>query len=203
MSLGQLWTRLLCMLLAAFGMAGCAANGAGKLGRSAMFPPDVGWPGGLLVGAGEPPLWTSVALQGFRSRWRVSIRGIARDRIIVRIDETSRGSISGTYIRYWKGDHRTDLRERRSFRVTRKQLAELQALAKDRQILTAPRQGWTLTDDEAMCLDGEEVLIEAVDAQGYRAAGANAQCTAPAGLLDVAAKIIQLSGGRGLGLIGR
>lgn len=174
----------------------------GQREGSPMFPPDLLWDEDTLLTMDEPPLWPTEALDGYRSRVRLSVYGIARMHFAVRIDERADGSVRGTYISFIRGDRRITNRRRYNFRVSRGDFADLLQLMRDRSILSAPRQGWHLPNDE-ICLDGEEVLIEAVDADGYRAAGANVQCTAPATLLDVAERIVTLSRGPGRGLLGR
>lgn len=158
-----------------------------------IYPEGVNWPDQLLLRHREPPLWPVQALDGYLSRLRMSIEGINRLKVIVRIDQSRSGQGRGTYVEYWTSDRGTKLRQERNFRVSPSEMKALFALASSQSILTQPRQSWTLSED-TICLDGEEVLIELADADGYRAAGANAQCTAPRGFTMVAEQILDLAG---------
>jgi hypothetical protein len=173
----------------ALSVAGCATAESDGLG---VLPPDVGWDSAFLLKHGEPPLWTDGALMRNRSRLRLTIDGVNRLRVIVRIDEPRAGVFEGTYLAEWKGDRRTFVRDRRSFRVPRADMERFLGEAASAGILVRPRQGWQISDD-VICLDGEEVLIERVDADGYRAAGANAPCTAPPEFLLVARQIVEFA----------
>src|SRR5690606_625905 len=146
----------------------------------------------FLVKYREPPLWTANALGRNRSRLRLTIDGINRLRIFVRIDERREGVFEGTYLAEWKGNRRTFGKDQRSFRVSRAEMERFLGEAARAGILVQPRQGW-VTPDDVICIDGEEVLIERVDANGYRAAGAHAQCAAPMEFLRAARQIVEFA----------
>ncbi|GGY92403.1 hypothetical protein [Novosphingobium colocasiae] len=183
----------------------CAPAGyASRLEKSnvSSFPEDMARDDSLMRIAGENPLWVANGLGPYVSRWRMEISGIKRDKLIIRLDEHSSGKVSGTYIRIYKSNRALRLREKRGFAISRPAFEALKSEAAQKGILNLPRQGWELSSDpETICMDGEDVLIERVDARGYYATGGNSWCSAPAYFLEFAARIIRLSGGFGLSLL--
>jgi hypothetical protein len=155
----------------------------------------------------EPALWTANALGTRRSRLRLTIVGIAYLRISIRIDEDVNGRLVGrakvvdTHTRPGYGRHSNSGRLSRRpgvFSVSRARMAALQAAMDRAQLFRINPQYWVLVDPDMICVDGEEMFFERLDARGYHFANANAQCTAPTELRDVARMMLALAGERDL-----
>jgi len=52
---------------------------------------------------------------------------------------------------------------------------------------------WVNSDGNSICIDGEQLVFERTDSNGYRFSEANAQCTAPSALLNVATEMIRMA----------
>ena len=165
-----------------------------------MFPPDaVGsvWWADLVED--EPSLRRPGDRRGFASRIRLSMSGIARLKVVIRLDEYRGGGATGRVIlaqRSRTSDALVVDVDRR-FRATARQMASLRERIAAAQLWRAgPREHWTSTDPGAICLDGIQLVFERADQAGYRFSEANAQCTATPALLAVARTMIELSGER-------
>ncbi|MDB5677500.1 MAG: hypothetical protein JWM94_502 [Sphingomonas bacterium] len=177
-----------------------------SLGAQKMYPPgiiDSAWWPDLIDD--EPRLWQLGRLQGFKTRYRLAIAGINRLRALVRIDEKHDGSGIGRVALVRRSDPGRSLDliadADRTFRVSAKDMALLRTrIAAANLWSIGPEEHWYVKDD--ICLDGEQLAFERLDADGYRFSEANAQCTAPPVLLVVAQTMIELSGERrALGLL--
>lgn len=147
----------------------------------------------------EPTLWRPGDLRGFTSRLRLTIAGIAKLKVLIRIDEHRSGRATGRVVLAQRTREGLDLIADvdRSFRVSAAQLAALRTRIAAAQLWkVAPQEHWASKDEVDICLDGEQLVFERVDTLGYRFSEANAQCTAPPALLEVARAFIELSGER-------
>jgi hypothetical protein len=160
-----------------------------------MFPPDMNWSADFLKQHREPGLWEQKALRSYAVRLRMSAEGINCLRSIIRLDQSKKGWVSGVFILENKCGHLRGEVQRRIVRLSGAELARVIEFARSQDLLQRPRQGWLLPNDE-ICLDGQEVLIEIRDANGYRAAGANMSCTAPASFRQLANMILEISGAK-------
>jgi len=141
----------------------------------------------------EPPLWRPVDRVNHRSRVRLSISGISTLRVIIRIDEDLRGRFRGRALLIKRrGGRSTDVTERR-FTPTIEQMAHLRAKITEAKLWTMYPEHW-IGGENDICVDGEQMVFERADGEGYRFSEANAQCTAPAPLLEVARMMIGISG---------
>lgn len=194
------------LLLALVGLAtaSCAATSSSK--REALFPPEVAgevWDE-KLAGHREIPLWTKDALAGYQTRIRLSVSGIVLSKVAVRLDQLSDGSARGQ-VSFVELRSRTRIlaTSRRRFRVSKAEMQELNALVENAALWKSYPEFWVLKDDEAICLDGMQVILERVDARGYKFSESNAQCTTPPPIKAVAKKIIALANAkRALGWLG-
>lgn len=187
-------SRLSLLLLLAIVVGPATQSYAGQ-SLSPMFPPDIDYGPGLLKRLDEPPLWSFFDSKRYRERIRFSIQGINRLKVVIRIDVGRSGSGNGTLVTLYNEKNGSKTIERRSFFVSRAKTRDFDALVGRVGLWRQPRQGWSMSEDD-ICLDGEEMLFERIDLNGYRAAAANAQCTAPGDLLLVAQRIIELAGER-------
>lgn len=176
-------------------------------GRTAMFPPaviDSVWWRALVDD--EPPLWRPESLRRFKSRIRLSISGIAAVGVLIRIDERADGGAVGRVVLINRArggrDLMTDMDE--TFRVSATKMKVLrERIVQAKLWSVGSEEHWVFTDEDAICVDGEKLVFERVDADGYRFSEANAQCTAPPALLEVARTMMLLSGAkRALPLLG-
>jgi hypothetical protein len=188
-------------LIVAAILASMAWTAAGGRERApAMLPPEM--PSRLffahyLEGFGEPALWPPGAARRYRTRMRLTIRGIRYAKIAIRIDQGATGRLSGHLSLVDRHDHEDpDGRSERDFPVSRAQFAQLQRAVAAAPLWRHHPEFWQFTDDSNICVDGMELIFERMDAEGYRFANANAQCTAPPDLLRVAETFIDISGER-------
>lgn len=178
-----------------------------SLSAREMYPPSVAdsawWPDLL---DDEPMLWQPGKLRGFKTRYRLAISGINLVRALIRIDERPDGTGEGrvALVRRASPGRSLDLIADvdRTFHVAAKDMASLHArIATAKLWRTGPEEHWPLNDGD-ICIDGEQLAFERLDAGGYRFSEANAQCTAPPAVLAVAQTMIELSGAhRALGLL--
>lgn len=187
------------LLLAALALLAASATAA-PAGRE-PFPPEVARQFGedqfLLFQ--EPALWRPEARQSFRSRLRLMVVGIARRQGSIRIDERANGRLEG-HLEIIELSDPASVRSRveRRFRVTRAQMESLRAAIDNAGLFRIHPQFWSLTDPDAICMDGMVMAFERVDAQGYRFGTANAWCDAPESLRQVARLMVDISGGHRL-----
>lgn len=166
----------------------------------AMLPPDMSqFSAHYLDGFGEPALWPPGAMRGYRTRMRLTISGILYTKIAIRIDQGATGRLSGHLALVDRHDHENpDGRAERDFPVSRAQFAQLQRTVAAARLWRHHPEFWQFTDDSNICIDGMELIFERIDADGYRFANANAQCTAPPDLLRVAEMFVDISRERGV-----
>jgi hypothetical protein len=190
--------RICLCLTPALSIAGFAAAPAAARSND-MFPLEISKQlpadyADYLADMDEPRLWKPKAAKGFRTRIWFSISGIVLARASIRIDERENGKITGhlAMLDYERGSRGAGVVTETRFSVTRQQFEDLQ-----RQI--AQSALWSIYpefyngDPNDICVNGEEIILERVDAKGYRFSTANAQCTAPAEILAIAAMIADLA----------
>jgi hypothetical protein len=144
-------------------------------------------------------LWPSSALSGFKSRIRLKIKGINLLSAMIRIDEREDGRFRGRALLIQRRrDRRTGTllppeTSELSFRPSAEQMRELRAKIVAAKLWRIYPQHW-VNDD--ICIDGEQLAFERLDAEGYRFSEANAQCTAPEEVIEVARAMIRMAGVR-------
>jgi hypothetical protein len=143
----------------------------------------------------EPQLHTDGALNGFASRYRLSLSGINCEEYVIRIEESAGGQVRG-----WVKDRNKckpgpegDIGVRR-FLAGRDDLRELDALFDAAKMFELYPEFWELTDPDAICIDGNQLVFERRNAAGYRISTANAQCTASLEMIEATRKFIALAG---------
>jgi hypothetical protein len=184
--------RLLAVLIVIALSTACVTS---SVARIAIFPPEVVesvWWDDLVDD--EPPLWTPAAQEGFKNRIRLSISGISTTRLIIRIDERNDGKIRGRAIRVQHLGRDSEVREIRTFRPSLDQMTKLHARVLAAKLWIIYPEHWVMENDGDICVDGEQIVFERKNADGYRFSEANAQCTAPRALLEVAQLMMQIAG---------
>lgn len=112
-----------------------------------------------------------------------------RTRIMIRIDQNEKGVIKGAAVKTRDGR----IIRKWKFDVSQTRLDEIYA-AKGR-LWTLYPETWDVSDeDEQICLDGIDILLERVDSKGYGISQGNSPCTAPQEMLDVMNKMIETAG---------
>jgi hypothetical protein len=178
--------------LAGAAVAGGEPHGAG------MLPPEIAsqFPPVYLEGFGERPLWPAEARQHYRSRFRLTISGILYTKISIRIDEHSGGWLEGhVAFRDPRDREVPDGLIERNFFVRRAQFEALGRAFQRANLWHLYPEFYSMTGDN-ICVDGMEMIFEHVDANGYRFSTANAQCTAPATMIEAAEQVIRIAGER-------
>ena len=190
--------RICLCLMPALSIAGIAAAPAGARSTD-MFPPEISTqlPAGYadyLADMDEPRLWKPKAAKGFRTRIRFSISGIVLAKASIRIDERENGKITGhlAMLDYERGSHGTGVVTETLFSVTRQQFEDLQRKIAQSALWSIYPEFYN-GDPKDICIDGENIILERVDAKGYRFSTANAQCTAPGEILAIAENIVDLA----------
>lgn len=188
------WLLAAASLSAAFG---CVQ----RLADPELLPSDLArhFNPGQFRGFGEPSLWTLAALGRYRTRIRLTAAGIAQLGGSIRIDEHSNGRVTGHVVMIDRSRGRRGLtRTERDFRIARGDFDRLRAQAAEAGLWSSHPQFWRNPDPQVICVGGNELLFERVDAQGHRVAVTNAQCSAPSALLAVAARFFDIAGERQL-----
>ena len=136
----------------------------------------------------EAPFWTVAGRAGSAQRIRMFIQGIRIGSWMIRLDQDSAGQWRG----YFRGHDGQDLLPLHRFTVNDADIADLQVLfAKAKLWSTYPQ--FFVTGRDEICLDGETIVLEKVDRDGYRYAEGNAQCTLGPAQLAVAAKLLNMA----------
>ena len=150
----------------------------------------------------EPVLSKVGSLDGFKTRFRLSISGIVIKRALIRIDEKANGEGVGrvAIVRpaaRWPRSRDLVADVDRTFRVSAEDMKALHdQIAATKLWNLVPQEHWVSNDPNDICIDGEQLVFERLDAGGYRLSEGNAQCTIPPSVRDVARTIITLSGER-------
>ena len=162
-------------------------------GSPPMLPPDlrdrVYFPD--LADVAEPPIWEAKSLEHNVSRIRLSVTGIVCRSYVFRIDVRYDGSARGIAKSWNRCRAGTPFSEER-FRLKTHELVQLNAAFERASLWRFRNQAWTSPEGD-ICVDGELMTFERLDASGYRFAEANAQCEAPRELIDAARTLITLS----------
>lgn len=166
--------------------------------KQEFFPPEVVdsvWWRDLPVG--ETPLWLPDALAGNASRIRLSISGIVRVRLVIRVDERTDGKFVGHVILVTLG--RSGRRQKtisRIFRISAADMAEFHQQTSSAKLWELYPEHWVSSDGNDICIDGEQLVFERVDERGYRFSEMNAQCAAPRGAINGARFLLDKAGMR-------
>jgi hypothetical protein len=182
--LGILMTALLALPV----LAGCATP------APPMLPPEAHDLENVARGFGEAPLGPAQASTGYRQRLRLFLWPPRRQRVAIRIDTDLSGRSFGYFVRQEPSGqgHDWEVSERRRFGVSPADLAALDGLVAKSKLWTIYPEYWHLREGD-ICVDGVEMVMERATAEGYRVSEANAQCTAPASMLAVAAKMVDMA----------
>jgi|GEM_PF-6962849 len=143
----------------------------------------------------EQALWPDRSLKQFKARYRLTVMGIVCRSYLVRIDQKVAGDGIAT-VKSWNRCKRDTPYEERAVYLTTAKMAEFDAIAKRARLWETAQQFWRM-DDDAICVDGEEMIFERRDISGYRVAQANAQCEAPGAVVLAARTIFELVHERG------
>jgi hypothetical protein len=173
-------------LLALLALGGCASA------NTPMLPPQLHDEPNWFRGFGEPPLWTPKAAVGYRQRVRLALFPVLRQEVAVRIDTDASGRTSGSFTRMEWVERGWEVAERRRFSVSPARLAALDDAIERAGIWKIQPEFWQTPEGE-ICVDGVMMIMERVDARGYRFSEANAQCSAPGPMLNLAAQMIALA----------
>lgn len=163
-----------------------------------FFPPEVVdsvWWRDLPVS--ETPLWLPDGLAGNASRIRLSISGIVRVRLVIRVDERTDGKFVGRAILLKLGPSgRKQKTISRIFRISAADMAEFHEQTSSAKLWELYPEHWLSSDGNDICIDGEQLVFERVDERGYRFSEMNAQCAAPRGAINAARFLLDKAGMR-------
>ena len=142
----------------------------------------------------EPSLFNSRAIKDHKSRYRLSISGISCVEYVIRIDESHAGRLNGI-VKHRNKCKRTGIVDEHAFFPSRIEFAKLEELIEAAGMFQHYPEFWVSSDEEdTICLDGNQLLFERRILQDYRISMANAQCTAPVELHQVAQQFVAMSG---------
>ena len=178
--------------LVAFALAGAAASGCES---TPNLPPDLARFEESFFGH-EPALWQPANVEGYRQRLRlVFLPGLIRFQVVISIDQYANGTAVGRFTRREDARGHFSIAEERRFTVKPEDIASLDAILAQKQILQNPREFWVNTGPDVLCIDGIEVMLEHATPDGYRFAEANVQCAAPSDFFALATIMIEAAGG--------
>ena len=190
-------TSILTAIAATFLLSTCthtAPKDTAKKERSGLFPEDVKgmvWYNKALKFR-EPRLYRDGDLDGFTSRYRLSISGITCTTYVIRIDETSSGRLTGM-VRHHDRCKKGSVESHR-LHPSRAKFDEIKGMIEKAGMFTHYPETWELDDKDTICIDGHQLLFERRDARGYGISESNAQCTSPPKVREIAKKFIAMSG---------
>jgi len=148
----------------------------------------------------EAALWPERAQRRFNARYRLTVMGIACRSYLVRMDQNLHGDALVT-VKSWNRCKRDEPYSERVTHIPAAEMVELEAAARRARLWETSPQFWR-TDDDAICVDGEEMIFERLITSGYSVAQANAHCEAPGAIVLVARTIFELAREKGgLGLL--
>jgi hypothetical protein len=170
-----------------------ALSATPALGAAAppLFPEEVSKAGGewTFPQFHEAPFWTPEGRSVGTQRIRMFIQGIVIGSWMIRLEQESAGQWRG-YFRHHDGEELLALQR---FTVKDADVADLQALIAKAKLWRIYPQFFVLDDPKGFCIDGETIVFEKVDAEGYRYAEGNAQCTLDPTQRAVAAKLMAMA----------
>lgn len=173
-------------------LAVLALSPSPTLAKKEFFPPEVKGVTWIdLNKFDEPSFIAPNALRDYRVRYRLSITGIVCTEYVIRIDEKENGVGRGTMSKRSRCPGRGPEYTVQSFRVSEQKMQEFRADIVKAKLWELFPEFWGSQDD--ICVDGEELYFERLNVYGYRISLANAQCTAPRELLEVAKQFLLLA----------
>ena len=164
--------------------------------KTGPLPPDVvmgaelsDWYVGSLNSFESRPLWTDEADDGYIERYRFTYFGILTTSLQIGIDRKANGKA----FLYAEVRRRNSAIERKRFWLSQRDFSEFKKASDDSGLWGAHPEFWVFKNENDICLDGMEVLLERLDADGYRFSNANTSCTSPAGMNRLAEKMVELA----------
>ena len=186
----------LALLTAAAVLAASPALAGPRLFPEAVYDAG-GGVGGFTERMEAEPLWR-VRIAGGRQRMRLFIGGHTIKSWGVELDQRANGRVVGV-LREHNGRY---VSEETTFAVRAADFEALQALVAEAGLWSSYPQFYveaeTAPGSGEICLDGLTVVLERVDARGYRYSEGNAQCTLGREQLRVVAKLFELANRPGL-----
>jgi len=176
-----------------FSLGACASTGGAP--HSGFFPEEFDeniWID--IKRYNEPKLHSDKAIGRYTARHRFSISGVACREYVIRLDVLNNGGGRGKIKTRDRCKNRFLIDEKRFF-ASSEEVKQLQSLITDAGLYEFYPEFWEFTDEEdTICIDGMQIILERRDHKGYGVSIANAQCTAPSEVLAIAQKFIDLAG---------
>jgi hypothetical protein len=168
-------------------VAGCAGNGS-RDGPQSISE--------FMAEFDEPAFDAEDALGGNSARYRLSITGINCREYVIRVDLARSGIVRGSASYRNKCGRTAGARSQVTFddfRAREAEFVELVDAIRSAGLFQKPHEVWTLVDPQTICVDGNQLLFERLDQEGYVTSAANAQCGAPAGMIEAARIMIDMA----------
>jgi aspartate/tyrosine/aromatic aminotransferase len=134
-------------------------------------------------------LWVEAATKRFPERYRMTYFGILIDSLQIQIDQ----NLDGTARLKAQVHRRKRLIEEKQVRLSKRAFEDFKAVAEDSGLWTQYPEFWVLKDEDEICVDGMEALLERRDSRGYKFSHGNTSCTSPPGMGRLAEKMIALA----------
>jgi len=175
-----------------FGLGACTSTGGAP--HSGFFPEEFDQSVWINIKRyNEPKLHSEKAKGRYKERHRFSISGVACREFVIRLDVVESGSGRGKIKTRDRCKNRFSIDEKR-FVVSSKEVEQLQTLIADADLYEFYPEVWEYSDEDEICIDGMQILLERRDHTGYGVSMANAQCTAPSEVKAIAQKFIDMAG---------
>lgn len=175
-----------------FGLGACTTTGGAS--DSGFFPEEFDQSVWIDIKRySEPKLHSENARGRYMARHRFSISGVACREFVIRLDVVKSGSGRGKIKTRDRCKDRFSIDEKR-FLVNSIQVELLQALIADAGLYEFYPEVWEYSNEDEICIDGMQILLERRDHTGYGVSMANAQCTAPVKVRAIAQKFIDIAG---------
>ena len=176
-----------------FGLGACASTSG--VPHSGFFPEEFDknvWIN--MKRYNEPKLHSEKERDRYEARHRFSISGVACREFVIRLDVLKGGGGRGKIKTRDRCKDRLSIDEKR-FVVNSKEVEQLQTLIADAGLYEFYPEVWEYSNNEdTICIDGMQILLERRDDTGYGVSMANAQCTAPSEVIAIAQKFIDMAG---------
>ena len=175
-----------------FGLGACSSTGG--VPQSGFYPDEFDQNVWIdMKRYSEPKLHAENTKSRYKTRHRLSLSGVACREFVIRLDVIENMGGRGII----KSRDRCKARfsiDKKRFRVNSKDVEKLQALIADAGLFKFYPEVWEYPNEDTICIDGTQIVIERRDEMGFGVSMANAQCTAPFEVVAIAQKFVELSG---------
>lgn len=168
--------------------------------RPPTLPPDVSDIPAIPSNFNEPSFWRDNDSAEYQTRIRVLFQSIRIHNGVatIRIDHNASGKSRGVVIKGDLAGAGGRINEWRSFSVSDADWRHLNELALSPRLFQHYPEFWESSNPGEICIDGVAVVLERLNADGYKLSEANVSCAAPTEFVALVQELIRLSRDRSL-----